>query len=200
MPIMQSAKLSALALLLSAGFATGCEAINTPESDKDLPAIADPETELAIENARKFEVKSYYSLYQYGPTQRFYIFDNDNLILHLRVPNHKMGGDIEGALLRFANSETPKTIDKWVNNSHSDALYPDAPEPVESIDIASFLTVTGHRQMQRQTGRAGEVYAPVEISFDLAPMVISGKFVSGFSDDIIVYVMVEKPDEIIPPR
>jgi hypothetical protein len=200
MPFIRSAKISALALLLSAGLVTGCEAINQPDTGKDLTSIAGTNTALSIEDARKFEVKSYYSLYQYGPTQRFYVFDDDNLVLHLRVANHKTDNEIEGVLLRFADSENAKTIDKWINNSHSDGLYADAPQPVESIDTAPFLTVTGHRQMPRQKGRVGETYAPVEISFDLADMAINGKSISGFSDDIIVYVMIEKPDEVIPPR
>ncbi|GEM_PF-1427897 len=204
MPIIQSAKLfpklSALALFLSAGFVAGCEAMTTAATDKDLPPIAETKATLSVENARKFEVKSYYSLYQYGPTQRFYIFDDENLILALRIPNHDMGGEIEGALHRFADSESEKSISKWINNRHSDALYADAPEPVESVDIAPFLTITGHRQMLPQQGRSGETYRPVEISFDLALMSIGRKSLSGFSDNITVYVMIEKPEEVIPPR
>lgn len=82
-------------------------------------------------------VASYYSLYEYGSTQKFYHFLDDQIVLTVHVDNasNDFSAGVEVSVNVFNKSETIGSIDKWINNQHSDGLYGDAPEPVSTFSL-----------------------------------------------------------------
>ena len=90
------------------------------------------------------EVSSYFSLYHYGPTQKFYHSKDENTVIQIRTTNDTGFVTSVNVYLFEENSAptdstagiAPGDIEKWLNNQYSDALYADAPEPIKTVTLS----------------------------------------------------------------
>jgi hypothetical protein len=53
-------------------------------------------------------------------------------VVHIDNKNEKF--PVGGKVFEFAKGVTGDEMDKWVNNQHSDGLFPEVPEPVAIRD------------------------------------------------------------------
>lgn len=67
-----------------------------------------------------------------GPrsTLLFYRFDASKAVLVLHIDNRNTEFAISGKVHLFGDGTTGEGLDRWINNQHSDGLFPDVPEPV----------------------------------------------------------------------
>ena len=72
-----------------------------------------------------------------GPrdTLLFYSFPAQQAVLMLHVGNADASFPVSGKVMLFDPATTKDDLAKWVNNQHSDGLFPDVPEPVDKIDL-----------------------------------------------------------------
>ena len=83
------------------------------------------------------EVTRYFSPYAHGPTQKFYVFAEQRVVVVVHV--NPAGADrIDTTVVAhvFDADEDLDAIQRWVNNQYSDALFADAPQPRRSITVA----------------------------------------------------------------
>ena len=112
------------------------------------------------------EVSRYFSMYAHGPTKKFYrVPDASSVVV---VTTGVTEPDIVATIHIFPEATSPKAIDKWINNRHSDALYPDAAKPERAIDIpAERLRTTASEPLDHEVGPNGDEYDRVRVDFTI---------------------------------
>ena len=63
-------------------------------------------------------------------TLLFYTFADQRAILTLSIGNKDETFPVKGKIHLFDAATTTEGLKKWVNNQHSDALFPDVPTPL----------------------------------------------------------------------
>jgi len=93
---------------------------------------------------QKLEVR--HSQIGYRSTLLFYTFPEQKSVLKLEIGNRDKTFPVTATVYLFAGDVTAKGLKKWLNNQHSDGLYPDVPEPASVLKIpAKVCAVTSHK-------------------------------------------------------
>jgi len=84
------------------------------------------------------------SMTGFRDTLLFYTFAAEKAVLVVSIDNKSDKFPVTGKLYVFAKETTADGFEKWINNQHSDGLFPDVPEPVavHNIPAASFAVVS----------------------------------------------------------
>ena len=88
-------------------------------------------------NPTKFEV--WQSMMGYRNTAVFYTFKDKKAVLQLVVGNKDTKFPVKATIVLFPEATTADGLKKWLNNQHSDALYPDAAQPEKVINLPDNL-------------------------------------------------------------
>lgn len=108
-----------------------------------------------------FMVSSYFSTYEYGPTQKFYHFTDEQSVITVKADNtsNNFGANVVVVVNIFNESETVESIGKWINNQHSDGIFGDAPEPLVSFPLpADKFSITSSAFTDHTAGFRGNEY------------------------------------------
>ena len=152
---------------------------------------------LDLEKAGKQQV--FVSMTGYRDTLIFYSFADQQTVLKLQIDNQAGNFPIAGTLYFFAPETTADGLAKWINNQHSDALYPDVPKPVSSHQLpADFGRVTERQAVGEQKGDPtgqGRKFQRHDVTFTLdAVKSDDGDFhLSAYEDSTRVYLLVKNP-------
>lgn len=120
------------------------------------------------EKAEAREVNRSFSPYAHGPTKKFFILPAAQVVVVVATIDGT--SDASATIHAFPEGTTAEGIDRWVNNQHSDALYPDAAQPERMIRVpeAKFRSkpraVVGH-----EVGEKGDEYDRVPVAFTIEP-------------------------------
>jgi hypothetical protein len=84
------------------------------------------------------------SMIGYRDTLLFYTFADEKAVLVVHIDNKNDQFSIKAALNVFPKNASKEGMTKWINNQHSDGLYPDVPEPtaVHHIPAKSFSVIS----------------------------------------------------------
>ena len=152
---MPSSLIVALALALPlAGIADRVRAA-------DAPRVVEftPDTE-----AR--EVSTYYSLHAHGPTVKFYVFPEACVVAVVRVTPAGKAIDTAVDVAVFPRDTAVESIQKWINNQHSDAIYPDVPNPERRFTVdGKWVHATSKGPLEHEVGGNGDEYDRHEVEF-----------------------------------
>lgn len=114
------------------------------------------------------EVSRYFSLRAHGPTQKFFVLRDVGVVVVVATSDGT--SDASATIHVFPEGSTAEGIDRWINNRHSDAIYPEAAEPDRVIKVpggkfrAKAGAVVGH-----EVGSGGDEYDRVPIEFTIEP-------------------------------
>ena len=172
---------AAAALLISLA---ACEAIDSGSAATGQPVLSRDE-------ARIVNVDQYFSQYMYGPTLRLYDYGDANVVLALRFSNRQAPVTYTAALHEFAPGTSRKAIARWINNQHSDALYPDAAEPMRTTNVMTSVSIRSEKLVSDspKPGRSGETYQEYELTFRIRPINTQAGLLAGFTDKATVHVI-----------
>ena len=97
-----------------------------------------------------------------------------------------------GNIYVFAADATAEGIDKWLNNQHSDALFPFVSNPVATHPIpAEFVTVTEQKFVAQEKLGLGE-FETYDVKFVLKDFEEkSGIKIKGFSGTTKVHIPIK---------
>jgi hypothetical protein len=139
------------------------------------------------------DISSYESESSYGDTLLLYHFTDQNAVLKLSFPNADTEFEFTASLHLFADSETAATVRDWINNQHSDAVVPDAPEPTTEITLNdSQRAVESSVLIDSESGGDGVNYDNYQVSFFVDVVSEAGVVhLSSFSDMVVVHVPAE---------
>jgi len=138
-------------------------------------------------STQKLEVQ--HSQIGYRDTLVFYTFKDQNAVLALQIDNKDESFPIAGTIYVFADSVKEDDLKKWLNNQHSDGIFPEVPEPIITHKIpAKFCNVTSHKLIDRSKQVFGE-YDNYTVTFDVKDYADKKSItLKGFSDTAKVHV------------
>ncbi|MFM9116663.1 MAG: hypothetical protein ACKOU6_10945 [Planctomycetota bacterium] len=104
---------------------------------------------------KKLEVRV--SQIGYRDTLLFYTFEQSRIILKFQIGNQDKKFPMTGTIYVFAADVTLEQLEKWLNNQHSDALFPDVPKPIAMHQLpANTCQVTEQKLLDRGKFGLGE--------------------------------------------
>jgi hypothetical protein len=168
-------------------------AVDPPAVDPpavDPPAVADRVLDSA--KAQKREVR--HSMIGFRNTLLFYAFKDQQAVLTLSIGNKDETFPVKGRLYLFDDATTEEGLNKWINNQHSDGLYPDVPSPIVTEELPEeTCKVTSHKQTgTSENPTSPEIYKNYEVELSVKEHVVDKKAkLSAFTDTATVHVKSE---------
>ena len=125
----------------------------------------------------------------YRETQIFYTFPKKNVVLKVRIDNKNKNFMVTGKILVFPKSTTPEGLAKWLNNQHSDGLYPEIPKPITTLDIPTrFCSSQNPKFIKKSNSHLG-TFDRYSIEFNVNEVERIGDFkIQGFSGNAMVHL------------
>lgn len=152
------------------------------------------EPELVFKDAKKEQVR--HSMLGIRDTLLFYTFAEKCAVLVLRIDNKSAPLPVAATVHLFAPSTPAEDLGKWVNNQHSDGLFPDVPAPVTTIKLPDgTATVTAREKVGQEKQTLNEdVFADYKVKLTVKEHREAGKFhLPAFEDQVNVFVKIETP-------
>lgn len=150
-----------------------------------------PKTLEVTKATRKVEVRD--SQIGFRDTLLFYTFTAQRAVLKLQIDNKVDNKDksfpMTGTIYIFGEGVKEDDLEKWINNQHSDGLFPDVPEPVAIRKLPKNTgKVNSSKLIERSKQTFGE-YDDYAVMFDVRDYSDNqGIALKGFSDVSKVYV------------
>lgn len=114
---------------------------------------------------QKLEVRD--SQIGHRDTLLFYTFTDQHAVLKLQIDNKDKSFPVVGTIYLFAESVKEADLKKWLNNQHSDGLFPDVPEPMSTLKIPEMVCkVTAHKLLDHSKQPFGE-YDNYSVTFEV---------------------------------
>ena len=149
--------------------------------------------QLDIKEAERKEVC--YSMIGPRNTLIFYTFVDQQAILTLTIDTKDESFPVGGRILLFDEETTEEGLKKWINNQHSDGLYPDIPDPIfTKVLPEGSCVVTAHKQLgvTKDTGLRKVDFKNFEVDLSIKAHQVDDQFtLSAFTDSSRVYVEAE---------
>lgn len=150
------------------------------------------EPELVFKDAKREQVR--HSMIGQRDTLLFYTFPGKAAVLVLNISNKDTTLPISGTVHLFAPSTTDEDISKWVNNQHSDGLFPEIPEPVLSSKLPEgTCAITAREMVGKEKSPVGEdVFADYKLKLAVKEHRVEGKFrIPAFEDEANVFLKAD---------
>lgn len=154
--------------------------------DSGKTTVLDP----AKKQVKKLTVTS--SQIGYRSTLVFYTFHEEKAVLKVLIDNKNMDFPIAANVYVFAEDTSDEGLAMWLNNQHSDGLFPEVPNPVAMGKIpAKSCKVLSHKVVGKEKQPFGnfDKYS-VEFQFKKVPAT-KGVQIKDFKDTAPVYVKSE---------
>lgn len=154
-----------------------------------LPAAAAPvERALDVAKAEKKEVA--HSMIGIRNTLLFYIWKDQQTALRLSINNDSTKFPVQATVYLFDPDTTGETIDRWLNNQHSDGLFMDAAKPEKTVELpASSAKVTVHKLLDPNKKERNGVFSAYEVTVEVTdPAADDGFLLKDFKDTAKVFV------------
>lgn len=145
------------------------------------------ELDAGDKQTRKLEVR--HSMMGYRDTLLFYTFKEEKAVLKLQVGNKDKTFPVRATIFFFDEKVTDAELDKWLNNQHSDGLYPEIPNPVHTYAIPEKVCkVTSHKLIDHSKQHFGE-YDNYAVTLQVTNHSNQRSFkLKGFTVDTTVHV------------
>lgn len=164
-----------------------------------LVSCQEPQPEVTLDFANQtvneLDINQYFSFRAHGPTINILHFQEQNAVVVINFPNESPELTLNGTVNIFDASETAESIDQWINNLHSDALYPDVPEPIHTSSLAGY-TILSSSLIDQETGPNGDEYDVYGVEYRLDEVADAGVFTLNELENLtVVYVMTKDVEE-----
>ena len=187
--MLQAVKLS-IALTLVLAFAANVMA-------RDKPTGEDKDGGTATLNVKGDGVKKMVANRTRGgfPAARvFYTLADQHAVVKIHINNKSDKFPISGTVYQFDPDVTAEGLAKWLNNQHSDGLFPDIPEPFATHKLpADSLQVVSSKVLgQIQGGIRNDTYDKYMVEFALKETKLKMDLtVAAFADSATVFVKAD---------
>ena len=129
-----------------------------------------------------------------GPrdTLIFYEFMEQKVVLVLQIGNANTDFPITATAYVFAPETTADGLHKWVNNRHSDGLFPDVPTPVGSHKLAAKSGKVLSHTKGKRVKHGPQAFDDYSVKFKMNAVEHKGVFkLKEFTDEANVFVKVQ---------
>ena len=143
--------------------------------------------DIESDDVKKLEVSQTFGGFR--ETQIFYTFPKENVILKLRIDNKNKDFAVTGKVIVFPKSTTAEGLAKWLNNQHSDGLYPDIPLPITTLDMAKDICSSRNAKFTEKIDSRLGSFDSYSIDFEVKDVERIGNYkISGFSGKATVHL------------
>ena len=173
------------------GCSVNQEAERRMTTTKSSALVNDDPTVLNVKSEDVVRNESSQTQIGFSHTQLFYSLPESHSIVALRFSNEDLEFPVTGKVHQFAPGTTAEDLAKWVNNQTSDALFPDVPEPTNSVDLPAeaLKTVSSEFVEEQRGGFRNEIYRKFVVNFAVNKTELSDDLrLSAFKDSVTVYV------------
>lgn len=133
-----------------------------------------------------------YSMLGYRNTLVFYTFEKQKVILKILIDNKDQSFPISCYLYQFAPTTTEQNLKNWINNQHSDALFPEVPQPVSTKKLPKgFCKVTASEKIQTHDnpGPAAGKFTEFKVQYSVKARNVGKSIeIPAFTDTAKVFV------------
>ena len=131
------------------------------------------------------------SMTGFRDTLAFYTFAKEKAVLVVRIDNKDTSFPVSGKLYLFPEGTNAEGLANWINNQHSDGLFPDVPEPKETHEIpAASCKAKAHELIKQQEAPNG-TFASYSVTFEIKDVpAVGGAKIKDFTDKLLVNVKV----------
>ncbi len=132
------------------------------------------------------------SMIGYRDTLLFYTFAAEKAVLVVSIDNKSEKFPMTGKLYVFAKETTAEGFEKWINNQHSDGLFPDVPEPVATHDIpvASFSLIS-QKMVEAIKNETFGSFKRYDVEFKVEKVPAFGEIkIKDFTDTASVHIKI----------
>lgn len=150
------------------------------------------ERELVFKDAKKELVR--HSMIGVRDTMLFYTLAEERAVLVLRIDNKSAPLPVTATVHLFAPDTTAEDLGKWVNNQHSDGLFPEVPEPVTTIKLPDGTCIVTDRELVGQEKQTlnENVFGDYKVKLTVKEHREERKFrLAAFEDEANVFVKIE---------
>lgn len=136
------------------------------------------------------------SMMGYRSTLLFYTFAAEKAILVVHIDNKSNKFPMTGQLHVFGKDTTAEGLHRWINNQHSDGLYPEVPEPAatHAIPVESFSVVSNKiaEVIDAENVPAPGKFNRYEVEFKIQNVPAFGEIkIKDFTDTANVFVKID---------
>lgn len=157
-------------------------------------ALADDEAKgvtLDVKNEAVKRIEVSHTQIGFSSTRIFYVLGGQSAVVVIHIDNADKKFPVGGKVHLFAKGITADDLSKWVNNQHSDGLFPDVPEPVATHQLKadSIKTTSSKRVGQEKDGFAGDIYDKYSVEVEAGTIDVQKNLkLQGFKDSATVYM------------
>ncbi len=129
-----------------------------------------------------------------GPrdTLVFYRFAAQHAVLALRIGNQSEKFPVTATVHLFAESVDAEKLDQWINNKHSDGLFPEVPEPTSSHQLSEGTCKVSSYAKRGHRNHGGVAYDDFTVKFKVDAFEQKGLFtLKAFTGDASVMIKQE---------
>lgn len=160
-----------------------------------LKAMAEPVAaarELAFKEAKKQQVT--HSMVGIRDSLVFYALADQKAVLVLRIDHKDIMFAVTGTVYLFAPDTTEEGMGKWINNQHSDGLFPEVPEPIFHSQLPEGnVSIFERKLMGKEKQRLdNKEFSNYEVKLSIKEHRVQGKFhLVAFEDVAKVFLELE---------
>jgi hypothetical protein len=121
----------------------------------------------------------------------FYTLSDQRVIVVIHLDNTTKF-PVSGKVCRFGKNVTADGMAKWLNNQHSDGLFPDVPEPEATTKLpADACKVLASKPLGKEQSGQG-AYEKYSVEFKIDEVKVNDQFtLKEFKDAVKVYIPVK---------
>lgn len=159
-------------------------------SAAEIPSKETALLDLKGKNVQRLEVSD--SLIGRTSTKVFYTLGDQRVVVVIHVDNMKKGFPVTGKVCQFAKDTTPEDLAKWLNNQHSDALFPDVPEPKTTVELPAKVCQSLASKLLGQKTVNDNTYNEYSVEIKLTEAKVNEQLrLQQFTDTVKVYVVAK---------
>lgn len=152
------------------------------------------ERKLDVTHATRLMVRD--SMIGKRSTLLFYTFEDQHAVLQIEIGNHDTSFPVSARIHLFAENTGKEGIKRWINNQHSDGLFPEVPSPLlTQILPADQCRVTPHRVLGTEKGPIGAaLFEDHEVQLEMRAYQLPGRItLTAFTEMTRVFVKKTTP-------
>ena len=133
-----------------------------------------------------------------GPTSTgiYYVFTDKKAVLLVIIDNKNKDFPVSSEIFTFADDVTQKGLEGWVNNQHSDALFPDVPKPLKRHQNPAGSCKVISKKLVETTEIGNKSYEHYSVGFQLKNLPVRDTIkVNDFTDTARVNVKKVAPNK-----
>ena len=137
------------------------------------------------------KVQVRHSMIGFRDTLLFYTFTGQQAVLRLHISNKDQSLPVTGTIYLFPEGTTDEGLKKWINNQHSDGLFPEIPKPVltHKLPEGTCKAVSTKLLGEKKNPTSDDVFEDHEVAVSVKAYQLEEQFkLTPFTDKTGVFV------------